>query len=110
VVREGYDLNVPVTACGGAAGEDSVFAVDAGNIVVSTVKPAEDGSGDVIVRLYESKRMSTRCRFKTSLPVKAAALTNMLEQEPEPVTVRGGRVRLSFRPFEIKTLRLTPGK
>ena len=53
VVREAYELNCPVLAVHGVAGEVSMFDVDSPNVIMETVKPAEDRSGDVIVRLYE---------------------------------------------------------
>jgi alpha-mannosidase len=74
--------------------------------VVETVKPAEDGSRDIVVRLYESKRMATRCKLTTSLPVTAAVQTDMLEQEVGMLELTGGQVLLEFRPFEVKTVRM----
>lgn len=106
VVREGYDLNVPVTAMPGAAGYASLFAVDAPNVVIEAVKDAEDRSGDVILRLYEAKHMATRCKLTTSLPVKGAADCDMLEDSRNALPAENGTVALSFRPFEVKTVRL----
>jgi alpha-mannosidase len=80
--------------------------VDAANVVIETVKPAEDGSDDVIVRLYEAKRMATRCALVTTLPVTSAAQTDMLENPQSVLPLDGGKIALDFRPFEIKTLRL----
>ena len=122
VVREAYELNCPVTTAAGAAGEQSLFAVetrrqgdketrgqgaDAPNVVIETVKLAEDGSGDVVVRMYECKRTATRCVLSTTLPVVGAAQTDMLENVQAPLSREGGRIALDFRPFEVKTLRLT---
>jgi alpha-mannosidase len=107
LVREGYDLNVPVVSAPGSAGRASLFAVDASNVVVDTVKPAEDGSDDIVVRLYESKRTATECALNTSLPVTAAARTDMLEQHQADLSVDAGSIPLSFRPFEVKTVRLS---
>ncbi|MBE3123561.1 MAG: alpha-mannosidase, partial [Planctomycetes bacterium] len=106
VVREGYDLNVPVLTVGGAAKTVSLLSVDAPNIVVEAVKPAEDGSGDVVVRLYESKRMATRATLTTSLKVRSASEATMLEKPQSPLAVKGGKMALEFRPFEIKTVRM----
>ena len=107
VVREGYDLNAPLMTAPGNAGTRSLFAVDAANVVIDTVKPAEDGSNDIVIRLYEAKRMTTACRLTTSLPVAAAAATDMLERETVEVLVCvDGTVALTFRPFEVKTVRL----
>ncbi len=107
LVREGYALNIPVVTVAGAAGVGSLFSVDAPNIVIETVKPAEDGSGDVIVRLYEALRSATRCTLSTSLPVSKAAQTTMLEVHECDLMVQDGHVALDFRPFEIKTIRLS---
>ena len=107
LVQAGYELNVPLQTAAGGAGQASLFALDASNIIVDTVKPAEDGSGDVIVRLYESMRTATRCRLTTALPVGRAALTDMLENElDELVLEQGASLTLEFRPFEVKTIRL----
>lgn len=106
VVRQGYELNVPVSAAGGGAGEKSLLTVDAKNIVIETVKPAEDGSGDVIMRLYECKRTATQCELKINLPVAEVTQVDMLERGGQALPLRQKRVALSFRAFEIKTLRL----
>jgi len=106
VVRQGYELNVPVTVVAGAANRTSLFHLDADNIVIDTVKPADDGSGDIIVRLYESLRTTTSCTLATTLPVKSACQTDMLEGETGELALKGQNVALTFRPFEIKTVRL----
>ncbi len=106
VVREAYELNCPVMVLPGAASEPekSLFSVDAPNIILETVKPAEDDSPDVIVRLYESKRMATRCNLATALPVRAAIQTDLLENNVAGLECAEGWVSLDFRPFEIKTV------
>ncbi|MGC8780562.1 MAG: glycosyl hydrolase-related protein, partial [Anaerolineae bacterium] len=106
VVRQAYELNVPATTAPGNGGERSLFSVDAANIIIETVKPAEDGSADVIVRLYEAKHTATRAVLTTALPVRRAALTDMLEQYQADLACTDGRIALDFRPFEIKTVRL----
>ena len=106
IVRQGYELNCPVRTSAGAAAETSLFSLDAANVVIETVKPAEDGSGDCIVRLYEAKRTATQCTLTTSLPVRSATATDMLENPESDLTFRDGTIGLDFRPFEIKTLLL----
>ena len=108
VVREAYDLNCPVMVAPGAAGEvdRSLFSVDAPNIILETVKPAEDGSCDIVVRLYESKRMATRSVLTTSLPVREVIQTDMLENGDKKLPCQNGKIELEFRAFEVKTVRL----
>ena len=110
LVQEAYDLNSPITTASGAAGERSLFGVDAPNVIIDTVKPAEDGSEDIIVRLYESMRTATRCTLQTSLPVSSAGQTDMLERGERDLGCLNGVIPLDFRPFEIKTVRLHPAK
>jgi alpha-mannosidase len=106
LVREAYDLNSPITTASGAAGERSLFGLDVPNVVIDTVKPAEDGSQDVVVRLYESIMTATRCTLETSLAVSRACETDMLETEMTDLDCRNGSIPLDFGPFEIKTIRL----
>jgi alpha-mannosidase len=91
-------------------------AVDNTAVVVEAVKLADDQSSDVVVRLYESQGGRASTRVTAGFAVGTAALTDLLERplpaaEPEaepPLVVTGGSaVELSFRPFEIRTLRLT---
>jgi alpha-mannosidase len=107
VVREAYELNCPLLVIPGSAGEASLFNLDAKNIILETVKLAEDGSEDIILRLYESKRMSTHCILSTTLPVYKVAQTDMIENDEERLLLTKGEIPLKFRPFEIKTLRLS---
>ncbi|NLE99418.1 MAG: alpha-mannosidase [Anaerolineales bacterium] len=106
VVQEAYELNVPALTAAGASDERSLFWVDAPNVIADTVKPAEDRSGDMIVRLYEAKRASTSCVLNTSLAVASVAETDMLEHIIGELPIQQGQVPLTFRPFEVKTLRL----
>ncbi|NLF30584.1 MAG: alpha-mannosidase [Planctomycetes bacterium] len=107
LVREAYDLNIPVRTRRGDGGTRSVLAADAPGVVVEAVKLAADGSGDVIVRLYEAHGTAASCMLSTDLPVVRAARTDMLERNGRPLAVKDGAVALAFRPFEIKTVRLT---
>ncbi|MFP4105725.1 MAG: glycoside hydrolase family 38 C-terminal domain-containing protein [Phycisphaerae bacterium] len=107
LIRQGYNLNVPIRTAAGAAETKSLLQTDADNIVIEAVKPAEDGSGDVIVRLYESLRSACDCSLTINLPVESVDETDMLEEKvSQRLTLANGGVQLSFRPFEIKTLRL----
>jgi alpha-mannosidase len=107
VVQAAYELNSPVTMISGSGGTGSVFTLDARNIIIETVKAAEDSSGDIIVRMYEAMRTATRCTFETVLPLRKAVETNMMEQEKAGLDIDDNKIKLEFRPFEIKTVRLT---
>lgn len=106
LVQEAYDLNVPAVVAPGRAESRSLVSVDAPNIVVEAMKPAEDGSGEVVLRLYESARSATSCTLRIDLPFRSVVETDMLERRTGAVRSRRGSVSLRFRPFEIKTIRL----
>jgi len=110
--REGLELNVsPQIVSGGVNGSvsKSFFHIKHGsNVIIDTVKPAEDGSGDIIVRLYEAKRADCRCALHANIPFSKAILTDMLENELELLKSEHGPIKLHFRPFEVKTVRFVP--
>jgi alpha-mannosidase len=106
VVRRGYELNVPFTLAPGQTPAFSLFAIDHENIILDTLKPAEDGSGDMILRLYESKHADTRFELKTSLAVSKASLCDMLENELSSVCLSDGGMTLHAGPFKVLTVRL----
>ena len=106
VVREAYALNVPLDITGGSVESFSAFSMDAANVFIDTVKPAEDGSGDVVLRLYEAKKGDTCCRLKVNIPVSSAWATDMLENRQQELSIEDGKIALHFKPFEVKTVRL----
>jgi len=108
VVREAYELNIPLTTARGMtrAKSQSLFRLDKRNVIVETVKLAEDGSGDWIVRLYEAMGATVTCEMHAAIPFAKALETDMLEQPSAELPADAGSVRLAFRPFEVKTVRL----
>lgn len=106
VVRQGYELNVPVTVAEGCADTASLMQVDAPNIIIDAVKCAEDGSGDVIVRMYECKHAATDAVLTLNLPVAQVFLCDLLENEKELLPIEDKKLRLNFHGFEVKSLRV----
>ncbi len=108
-VAEGYALNLPLRAVPGDSAElPPVVTVDNPAVVVEAVKLADDRSGDLVVRLYESRGGRAVARVRAGVPVTGAAAVDLLERplSPEqPLEVEGGGVELSLRPFQIMTLR-----
>lgn len=114
VVRQGYELNVAPLVTAGSTKSFSAFHVDDANIIPETVKPAADGSGDLIVRLYESKKAETFTALHICLDefgMEAGSYDvrtcTMLEEAGELLNAENGTVALHFRPFEIKSLRIS---
>jgi alpha-mannosidase len=111
VVRHGYDLNVPLHVVPGSGHEKgqqqtfSLIQIDNANVIVETVKKAEQDDG-VVLRLYEASGGEQHVTLTTALRIKQALLTNLLEDEREMLTVENGKIHLTFWGFEIKTLKL----
>ncbi|MEU6615184.1 alpha-mannosidase [Streptomyces parvus] len=106
-VREGLALNLPLRA---AVAPVVPALVSTGHpaVTVESVKLAEDRSGDVIVRLYESAGGRARTRLTVSFPVTEARITDLLERPLHPAATDEDGLVLDLRPFQILTVRLTP--
>lgn len=111
-VAEAYALNDPLLVARGegrgARGEAaSLVACDAPNVVIETVKRAEDGNG-IIVRMYECQRKRTALTVQTSFPLAAVQRVNLLEETKAELAPDGNQVGYTIKPYEIATLRLVP--
>ncbi|MFF2378457.1 alpha-mannosidase [Streptomyces xiamenensis] len=112
-VREGHALNLPERSVPGSATVTPLVSVaPEAPIVVEAVKLAEDRSGDVVVRLYESGGGRASGRLLAGFPLASATATDLLERPltdaPGYPVGRDGGVELTLRPFEVLTLRLVP--
>jgi alpha-mannosidase len=108
VRREADWLNVPLRLATGSAESLAapVVTVDHPGVEVSAVKRADDGSGDLIVRLAEVCGDRVVVDVRTPSPIRAAQRCNALEEPESPLDVTDGFVALHLRPFELATLRL----
>ena len=131
VVRQGYELNIPLRAV--RAGSDVVNAADAAgvsasssclplltisaaggpcHIVCDTVKAAEDGSGRLVFRLYESAGASENAQIEFGMNVSEVREVNLMEEQlpagplvlTSPSSASQASAVLRFLPYEIKTL------
>ena len=108
VVRPAYELNHECPVAQGRPAElEERALLEIGNdsIILETVKMADDGSGDMVFRLYEASGGRRSCRIVPGFSWKAAEETNMLEREGSIIPENAGGLDLVFRPFEIKTIR-----
>ncbi|HYH30904.1 MAG TPA: glycoside hydrolase family 38 C-terminal domain-containing protein [Pseudonocardia sp.] len=105
-VAEGYRLNLPLRTVRGGADIAPLVAVDDPAVVVEAVKLAEDGSGDVVVRLYEAHGGRASARVTADFAHSGVVETDLVERPlPEPVALSADGSRLQLRPFRIVTLR-----
>ena len=106
-VKSSYFLNQPMLVSYGRAekSEYSFVECDAPNVVVETVKSAEDGRG-VIVRLYESENSLTEFTLDFPSELKSAEICNLIEEDGKEIETSGTGVSLEIKPYEVLTLRV----
>ena len=92
-----------------AGAAQSFCTIEEGNaVIVESVKAPEDGSrGGLVLRLYESLGGKSRTVLHFSRELRSAAETDMLEENPRELPLRGRDLDLEFRAFEIKTVRVS---
>jgi len=110
VTEQALRFNVPLLLAATDAPEAShcFIQVDNPALIIDSVKKAEE-SDALIVRLYEARGTRGAARLSTSLPLRSAALTNLLEDEIGALRCDDKRVELNFKPFEIITVKMEIG-
>ena len=108
VVSHGYSLNLPLYCVRGTAdhGSYSFVSTDKNNIIIETVKKAED-TDDIVIRAYETWNKRTHCSYKFAEAPKSVYVCNLLEENEEEIPVDGDSVELDFKPFELKTIKVS---
>jgi alpha-mannosidase len=106
-IEDGYRQSLPPAPLRGTP-VPPLLAVSSPAVVVEAVKLAEDGSGDLVVRLYEAHGDRSAATLTTSIDWSAVEATDLLERPAAQGAIRGTglrRVELDLRPFELLTLR-----
>ncbi|RYV50461.1 alpha-mannosidase [Pengzhenrongella frigida] len=105
-VSLGYEVTFPLRELLGHADVEPLVRIDGEGVVVETVKLADDGSGDVVVRLYESLGRRGLASVQGNFVYSAVLRTDLLEK---PLTDASQSESLTapdiLRPFELVTLR-----
>lgn len=106
VIRPAYELNVPVIESESEYSLNKLISIDAPNVIVETVKPCEDAEKAYIVRMYEAEGSAVNANVTVLNSAKKTEITNMLEETQSVLPDAVSNV-LSFKPFEIKTIKVT---
>ncbi|MEM7736041.1 MAG: glycoside hydrolase family 38 C-terminal domain-containing protein [Deinococcota bacterium] len=109
----GYQLNHPVRVMNHSAelvnanaqSLPPLIQVDAANIIVETIKQAEDGRG-LIVRLYDGHGITSKVTLKSAFELVEVSRCDMLENIQETLAHDAHSIVLGINPYEIVTLRL----
>ena len=83
----------------------SLASADKENIMIETVKPAEDGKGGII-RLYENRGQKTAAKLTLNKSIKKAYLCDLTENVIKELPIKDGAVILNFKSFEIHTVKI----
>lgn len=113
VDAHGWSFNVPLlyqptTPVAQAQAERSWLSIGADGVFLSAAKPAEDGSGDLILRVYENHGARIRDAIHLHGTLIASAVEcDMLEHPLRPMEHTDSSIPLVLTPYEIKTIRIT---
>lgn len=113
VVQNGYELNSPLEClfCTEDNEKETILKecsfveTDSDNVVIDTLKRAEDGNG-WILRIYESIGKKTNTELTVNLPVTEAEECDLMEENGSSVCFEEQRLNFTINPFEIKTFRI----
>ncbi|MBR3692802.1 MAG: alpha-mannosidase [Clostridia bacterium] len=110
-VDAAYTLNDPFSTQPVTAGQRklpaalSLVSADARNVMIDTVKFAEDGE-DLIVRLYEFENRRSEVNLSCFADISEAFDCDLMENNEAALPVKNGRIALTVKPYEIKTIRI----
>jgi len=111
VVAASYAVNAPVRyariqpGSGARAELPKLIACDSRNIVIETVKKAEDSS-KILVRMYECHNTRGSTELTCARGIRRAHLADLNEKPIAELDVVDGAVNVDFKPFEILTVLL----
>ena len=102
IVREGVLFNAPLRWTNfSSAG--SFASVEAGELVLDTIKRAED-SDAIVLRLYEAHGGRGTARVRPAAPFTSARRVNVLEDDGDALQVEDGAIVVPYRPHEVVTV------
>ncbi|GGL65342.1 alpha-mannosidase [Streptomyces fumigatiscleroticus] len=108
-VREGWRINLPGRRLTGGGEVAPLVTADQDAVVITAVKLADDGSGDVVVRFHEAHGGRAAATLTAGFAVAGVTVTDLLERpldgEDAP-GLDGDRIAVRLRPFQLMTLRL----
>jgi alpha-mannosidase len=110
-MRQGYEFNYPLLAMqvaahmGAGAPEASYVAIDQDNVVLTAVKKAEDRNA-LVLRFFEWAGKSGEVNLHVPPGAQGAALSNMMENPTQSLTMANDIVHVPVKPYEIVTLQV----
>ena len=112
VTQKAIEFNEPLCALRttthkGALAKVNGFAkVSAENVILNSLKLAEDGNG-WILRVYENAGKSSNPEITFNLKIKSVEEVNLMEEEGQPVNFSKNKFQFKIKPNEILTFRVS---
>ena len=106
-VAEAYKLNQPLLVQAQTEEKEtySFACVAHDNVIIETVKHAEDGNGTVI-RMYESENAYTKTKLTVNTDFNKAYICNLLEETACEAAVAGKVIDVVLKPYEVVTVKI----
>ncbi len=111
--RQGWDFNYKLKALqverhsGALPAEYSFFRVDPSNIILTTVKKAEDSSS-LVLRYYEWAGKNTQVTIHIPPDAVSAVATDLMEvPQGAPIPITNNTITVEATPYSIDTVKVT---
>lgn len=113
LIKKAYDYNHPLTTLSGTKHEGKLalcggyLAQVSGNVTVSAVKLAEDGSGKLILRVYESDGKDATAVFDFGKKIKKATFVDLNEiaiASQKSISAAGSKLSFGVEAFSAASV------
>jgi len=108
VARAGIELNAEIHTISAVkqtlagVSEESLIQCDNPNLVIDSIKKAENGTG-IVVRIYETNGTSGQAVLDFGMPVGLVSECNLVEKKVAVPERTDNSICFSFAPYEIKS-------
>ncbi|MCB0745134.1 MAG: alpha-mannosidase, partial [Ignavibacteriae bacterium] len=85
--------------------EKSFFSVNQGNVIISTIKKAEDDNS-VVVRLYDALGKDSNIELNSFYNISSARSTNLIEVDEAAINYENNRIQIILGNNSIHTMKV----
>jgi len=111
-VFKGYEFNYPLITNitdshkGKLSTENTFVQISPKNVIITSIKKAEDEDNAVVITMYESKGINSDVTVTLSITPKKVVESNFLEEDGESIKVDRNNVRLSVGKNQTKVIKV----
>jgi hypothetical protein len=84
----------------------SFLSIEPGNVLVTAVKPREDGDAGIVIRMVECEGRRTTARLRFGGPPGRSAAVVLLERDVDPLRPDGLSLEVELLPFAVRSVRV----